>query len=644
VNSGGVANVSGIAAVSGATTVDGALSVNSGGVFSTDSLAVNSGGAVSVSGSAAVSGATTVDGSLSVAGGGSFSTGSLGIGQGGLVDVAGTLSTGSTTCAGRLHVNGILVSPTVTIGSTGLLWGSGVIRGDVTNYGSIAPGNSIGTLSISRGLSFQLGSIYLAEISSGGASDRIGIEGQAIINGGRVSTALPQALYRDRFAWNILTATGGVSGSFVGVDGQPNSQTLSLHAVSYADHVNLEVWRKPFASFASGGAGELGAGLDALVPLAVARQDGLASLIYTMDWGYSRAQITSALNRLNPEMYASYLTAGLEDSAVFDGALQRRQNETRLGGKHNLDRGPQGEGLFAAAAEEAAPQAELPAAGPQLQGWELWGGALGSWSSRTGDQGRLGLRQDLGGLAGGLDGQINPWLTVGLGVGATQSSLDWGQSYLSGSLKGLHTGVYAGAEAGGLYGQAALTYSQYEAHGRRDLDLYEVDRLQANGDLRSRVGQARLSGGYEWRWQGWLTGPIAGLRYARIQQDAFQENGAGAFSLGIDDADQDSLTSNLGWQASTKLRLGCLELMPRLSLEWLHEYASGDPEITARFPGYESAPFWVSGLAPVADLAVLRVGCNLRVRERLAAFVEYGASYSGSCSANAIQAGLQYQF
>lgn len=643
VNPGGAANIAGTATVSGATTVDGTLSVVSGGGFSTGSLAVNSGGAASIAGTATVGGATTVDGVLGVAGGGHFTTGSLGIGQGGLVDVAGTLSAGSTTCDGRLHVNGTLNSPTVLIGSTGLLWGSGTIHGEVTNYGTIAPGNSMGTLAIMSQLTFAPGSVYQAEIGCDTACDLISTDGAVIIDGGRVSTSLPRALYADRRAWEIITAGGGVTGGFTGVDGQPNSQTLSLHAVSYADHVNLEVWRKPFASFAAGGAGDLGAGLDAIVPLAVVRQDSLAGLLLAMDFDYSRAQIASTLEHLSPELYTSYLGAGLEGGAVFDGALQRRQDETRLAGRHKLARAPQGDGLFAAAAEEAAPQAETVAAGPRLAGWDLWGGALGSWSSRTGGE-RLGWRQDLGGLAGGVDGRLNDWLSLGLGLGATQSSLDWGQSHLGGGMKGLHTGLYAGAEAGGLHGQAALTYSRYEANGRRDIELASGNAGQATGDFRSWLGQARLSGGYEWRWRGWLTGPVAGLRYARIQQDGFQEGGAGAYSLGIDDADQDSLTSNLGWQASAKLRLGGLEIMPRISLEWQHQFATGQPEITARFMGYDDAPFRTAGQAPVADLALVRAGLTARLRERLAAFLEYDASHGGDYSANAIQAGLQVEF
>lgn len=644
IGAGGTANVNGNTSVAGLTSVAGILNVGSSGRFSSGSLQINGGGSASIAGTATVDGHTQVDGSLSVASGGTLTSGSVGISQGGSADISGTLNAGSTDCAGLLHVNGTLNSGTVAIRPTGLLWGSGSINGSLSIYGTVAPGNSLGTLRVNGPLSFQPGSVYQAEISSDGKSDLIAVNGTASIHGGRVQTSLPQALYKDRFGWQIISASQGVRGSFDGVDGQPNSQTLSLHAVSYADHVNLEVCRKPFASFAPGGAGELGAGLDALLPLAVVRKDSLANLIYTMDWSYSREQIASALVRLSPEMYTSYLSAGLEGSAIFDGALRRRQDETRLGGKHNLDRGPQGEGLLAAVAEEAAPQAEIPAAGPQLQGWDLWGGALGSWSSRASGGGRLGWRQDLGGLAGGLDGKITDWLSLGLGLGATQSRLDWGQSYLSGGLKGLHTGLYAGAEAGGLYGQAALTYSQYQANGRRDIELPSASVGQATSDFRSWVGQARLSGGYEWRWLGWLTGPIAGLRYAHNQQDGFREGGAGACSLGIEDADQDSLTSHLGWQASTKLNLGGLEIMPRLSLEWQHEYANGEPEIMARFPGYESAPFRVSGQAPVADLAVLRAGLNARVRDRLTAFVEYGASYGGGYTANAIEAGLQFQF
>jgi uncharacterized protein with beta-barrel porin domain len=644
INSGGTANIYGTTNVGGATTVGGTLNVGGGGTLTTGTLGINSGGTATIGGTVTVTGNTLVNGALNVASGGTLTTDSLGIGQGGLVDIGGTLSTNATDCSGLLHVNGILNSSTVVIRPSGLLWGSGDVNGYVTILGTVAPGNSIGTLNVHGSLVFMPGSVYQAEISSGGTSDRISVDGPVIINGGRILTALPRALYKDRFAWSLLSATGGISGAFEGVDGQPKSQTLSLHAVTYSDHVGLEVWRAPFAGFGGGpGTRELGAGLDGLIPLAVGRKDDLASLIYNMDWSYDRAQIQTTLKRLSPEMYTSYGAAGVDATTIFDRALRRRMDESRSARQLGLAEAPQGEGLLMAASEEAAPLAQPVTPGPEMQGWSFWGGGLGSLSSQAGTDGRLGYRQRLGGLAGGVDGRLFPWLTVGLGVGASKGDLDWGQTYLSGGLKGLHTGLYAGIEAGGLHGQASLAYSQYDANGRRSIDLPDL-QTQAIGDFKAQAGLARLSGGYDWRLGNWLAGPTAGLRYVRMQQDGFRESGAGFLGLQIDDSQGDWLNSSLGLQASSKLELGGLQMMPSLSLEWQHEYKGGAPEVTARFPGYEDAPFRVTGQAAATDLAVMQAGVTARVRDRLSAYTDFGLGLAQGYNSQTVSLGLQYSF
>ncbi|MBI4799838.1 MAG: autotransporter domain-containing protein [Desulfarculus sp.] len=646
VNSGGTADINGTATVTGATTVGGALNVNTGGSLTTGSLGINSGGTANINGTATATGGTKVDGSLSVASGGTLTTGSLGIGQGGSVDVSGTLSTGSTDCSGQLHVNGALNSPTVVIRPSGFLWGSGVINGNLGIHGTVAPGNSIGTLRVNGDLTFMPGSVYQAELSSGGESDLIAVDGRATLSGGRVSTDLPRALYVDRFAWSLISATDGVSGAFEGVDGQPNSQTLSLHAVSYGDKVKLEVWRKAFSSFGGGsGAAEVGEGLDRIVPLAVGRKGDLANLIYDMDWGYGAAQISNTLRRLSPEMYASYAPAGLHGADIFDRALERRADEVLLGRRAGLTPSPSGEGLLLAAADDAAPLARPEAAALQSQGWNSWGTGLGSWSNHSGSEGHLGQRQRLGGVAGGVDGWLNDWLLLGLGVAASRSSLDWGQSHLSGELQGLHTGVYAAAQAAcGLHGQASLSYSRYLAAGTRDLDLSPGNHRQAQGSFQSWTGLARLNGGYDFRLGGWLAGPTAGLRLAHWRQDAFDESGAGSLGLKIADADHQSLNSSLGLRASTKLTWGGWQLMPRLSLEWRHEYKTASPELTASFPNYEDSAFTTTGLAPVADLVVAQAGLATRIQGRLSAFMDYSLAQGQDYSANTVGVGLQYQF
>ncbi|WP_445013445.1 autotransporter family protein [Rhizobium leguminosarum] len=107
-------------------------------------------------------------------------------GTGGLTVTGGnqTLSgvntyTGATTVTGgRLAVNGSITSPVTTSG-TGILGGTGTIFGDVTNAGVVAPGNSIGTLTIAGNYTGTGGTLEIETILGGDASpsDRLVVTG-----------------------------------------------------------------------------------------------------------------------------------------------------------------------------------------------------------------------------------------------------------------------------------------------------------------------------------------------------------------------------------------------------------------------------------------------------------------------------------
>ncbi len=98
-------------------------------------------------------------------------------GTGGLTVTGGsqTLSgvntyTGATTVSGgRLAVNGSITSPVTTSGA-GILGGTGTIFGDVTNSGTIAPGNSIGTLTIAGNYTGTGGTLEVEAVLGGDAS------------------------------------------------------------------------------------------------------------------------------------------------------------------------------------------------------------------------------------------------------------------------------------------------------------------------------------------------------------------------------------------------------------------------------------------------------------------------------------------
>ncbi|MBY5747966.1 autotransporter outer membrane beta-barrel domain-containing protein [Rhizobium leguminosarum] len=87
--------------------------------------------------------------------------------------------TGATTVSGgRLAVNGSITSSVTTSGA-GILGGIGTIFGDVTNAGVVAPGNSIGTLTIAGNYTGSGGTLEIETILGGDASpsDRLIVTG-----------------------------------------------------------------------------------------------------------------------------------------------------------------------------------------------------------------------------------------------------------------------------------------------------------------------------------------------------------------------------------------------------------------------------------------------------------------------------------
>ncbi len=92
--------------------------------------------------------------------------------------------TGATVVnGGILSVNGTLASSSVTVNAGGFLGGNGTVKSlTIGNGGTLAPGNSIGTLTVNGNLTFNSGSFYAVEVSPSTA-DRTNVTGNASLNG-----------------------------------------------------------------------------------------------------------------------------------------------------------------------------------------------------------------------------------------------------------------------------------------------------------------------------------------------------------------------------------------------------------------------------------------------------------------------------
>jgi outer membrane autotransporter protein len=120
----------------------------------------------------------------------------------------------------------------------------------LTGSGTIAPGNSIGTLTVATA-NIGAGSVYEVELNAAGASDKLMVTGAATIAGGASVLAIPEAGGYGTAAtkYTILTANGGITGGFGGV----SSATPYFTAVLSADANNVYLSLTPQLSASGDG-------------------------------------------------------------------------------------------------------------------------------------------------------------------------------------------------------------------------------------------------------------------------------------------------------------------------------------------------------------------------------------------------------
>lgn len=135
----------------------------------------------------------------------------------GVIDFTGELD--STGAAGPAQINsGTLLVNTadfvtdIEVTSGARLGGGGIITGNVTNSGTVAPGNSIGVLTIDGDYAHESGSVLEIEFDSSGNIDVLDISGSATLNGGDLVFA-PVA-GASASGGTFLVADGGVTGTF----------------------------------------------------------------------------------------------------------------------------------------------------------------------------------------------------------------------------------------------------------------------------------------------------------------------------------------------------------------------------------------------------------------------------------------------
>jgi outer membrane autotransporter protein len=180
-----------------------------------------------------------------------------------------TFSNGVDIQRGRLAVNGAITSPLFTVQDAGILGGNGSLTGNVTSTGTIAPGNSVGTLTINGNFT-QTGGGFDTQFDQHGIDKLNVIGGTATLSGAprlRVSPIGGAAGANGV----ILHADNGITGSFGSVAFQGNGAATLIQTANDISLTTIDGTAIEGTAFAASQAGldyldavdaELAAGLD----------------------------------------------------------------------------------------------------------------------------------------------------------------------------------------------------------------------------------------------------------------------------------------------------------------------------------------------------------------------------------------------
>ncbi|MFJ1299249.1 autotransporter domain-containing protein [Pseudomonadota bacterium AL_CKDN230030165-1A_HGKHYDSX7] len=565
--------------------------------------------------------------------------------------------------AGRLIVgtaggNGRLGGP-VTVNSGATLGGSGTVGTTYLRDGArIAPGNSIGTLTIAGDLTFSPTSVYEVEADPGSSdSDRIDVTGHTALDGSVVHVGADGG-FTTRRTYTILT-----SGTLAGTFRSARSNFAYLDpTLSYDTHsVTLSLERKvvpvdpgvpvdPEVPVDPGVPVNPGVPVDPGVPPAPpatrpiefadlaqsGNQRAVARALATLPDSNALHEFVLTLPEGQPPAVFDSLSgeahAGVAGSLSQSAAQPRTLTFNKL--RANLDAGLRpGAPTAAAGISDTAPSASaLPASNAQ----PAWVEIFGNWRTQDGTGNTASTREHTGGVFVGADQAVGAGWRVGAALGYADSRIDTRDRASRADVSSYTALLYGGrsfdAGPGAWKLMLGAGYTWHDISTERTA-LSQANKLEA--DYGASTTQLFTELGYRWNATARATlEPFVGVAWSDLRNRSFSESG-GVAALSGRSTSTTQTTTTLGLRGTQDVDVGTLAGQLRAMVGWRHLF--GDVTPTSRLAFEGSQAFTVAG-APIArDAAVLELGADLAVGRA----TTLGVSYTGQLAKDSREHGAQ---
>jgi outer membrane autotransporter protein len=560
-------------------------------------------------------------------------TGTLTLQGGGALNLTGnnTYSGGTAVLAGTLSVNGSIAG-NVAVGPAGTLGGNGTIFGNVAMAGTLAPGNSIGLLTVNGNYAQMGGSTYQVEANAQGQADRINVGGAAAIQGGTVQVLAQPGNYGPSTTYTILRANGGVAGTYAGVSSNFAflTPTLSYDANDVFLTLALPSQNAFTPSFLALTPNQKAVGVALNQSFANASGD-FATVIGALA-GLNTAQGPLSLDTISGQPYADFGTMNVNNAAMFMNALGQQMANAR------------GSSASTGQRQALAQACEIEACdgtGPL----SAWAGALGGLGSVLCDGNASTLTYNFGGAAAGLDYRFDPRFLVGLGAGYTHGT-QWVNSFMGqGWSDSVSVAAYGSFTQSNFYLDALAGYAYYGNQLQRQILIPGLQQRTATGSTGANQFLGQAEGGYKiavYSPASATITPFGRFQVSSVTQNAFSESGAQSLSLNVAQQTTNSLRTTIGADLASSISLGNEHKVDiDVRLGWQHELANTGRPITAAFAGAPGNSFTVFGATPARDAAVVGFQAITNIAAATQVYLRYDGGVGGGTDNHALMAGLR---